>query len=196
MIGLPVSSYSSASTFDSLLNAGSAPVFRLTPEASPFPNPLPPVLEPSDAEMAFTFGFFGAGSIALKPPNDEPPPRRALMRPGFERSTTFWKAGFADGFATTFGAGGASPSDSESEYPASRFMVVLARSLRGGCLAQEFRKLTMRSLHARRDKGRCQARVQGTHSHPHMLHYICPLWLHDTLSAGLSIPFYYETMTP
>ena len=116
--------------------------------------------------MAFTFGFFGAGSIALKPPNDEPPPRRAffaggasswisslsdrdcnapgrltLMRPGFERSTTFWKAGFADGFATTFGAGGASPSDSESEYPASRFMVVLARSLRGGCLAQEFRKL-------------------------------------------------------
>ena len=51
-------------------------------------------------------------------------------------------------------------------------------------------------LHARLDKGRCQARVQGTHSHPHMRHCGLAAWLHDTLSAGLSIPFCYETMIP
>ena len=140
LIGLPVSSYSSVSTLGSLLNAGSAPVFRLMPEASPLPNPLLPVFALSDADIAFRFGFFGAGNIALKPPKDEPPPRRGffaggasscissfscrgcdapgrltLIRPGFERSTTFWKPGFGAGFAAIFGAGDASLSDSESE---------------------------------------------------------------------------------
>lgn len=49
------------------------------------------------------------------------PGRFSLIRPGFERSTTFWKA-----LGAGLGAGaaaGASPSDSESEY-AIKFMVL------------------------------------------------------------------------
>lgn len=125
-------------TLGSLLNAGSAPVFRLTPEANPFPKPLVSLLLLADVDMALALGFLGAGSIALNPLSP-PPPRRGffdggassgvlslvcdcvapgrltLMRPGFERSTTLWNEDLESGFATDVVTGGASPSDSESE---------------------------------------------------------------------------------
>jgi hypothetical protein len=138
LTGLPCSSTSPKSTRGSRLNAGSAPVLRFTPAARPLPSALFPGV--ALAAVAVGAGFFGAGSIALKPPNAVAPPRRGffaggasastwslsvrdsdapgrltVMRPGLERSTTLWNEGFGACRGAGWGAGGASPSDSESE---------------------------------------------------------------------------------
>ena len=109
----------------SLLNPGVAPVLRLTPLANPPPAACPV--------------RFGAGNKALNPLNAPPPPptrarfaggpsavdslscsvvlgRLTRILRGFERSTTFLKAGFkTDAVVVGLGAG----EVSESEFPES-----------------------------------------------------------------------------
>jgi hypothetical protein len=116
------------SAASSLLNPGIAPVFRLTP----LPNP-PPIACPVR---------LGAGNRALNPLNAPPRPltrarfaggpsaidspscstalgRLTSILRGFERSTTFLKAGFEDADGVVVGIGADAVARSESEFSES-----------------------------------------------------------------------------